>query len=319
MARSLRIEFADALYHITSRGNEGRPIFMDDADRRMFLTFLGQAVKRFGWSLSVWVLMTNHYHFVVQTPETNLSRGMQWLNGTYAGWFNRRYKRSGHLFQGRFHSFLIEKESYLREVLRYVVLNPVKAKMVARPEDYLWSSYRSTAGLDDAAPWLDTKAVLRLFDADPVVAQRVYQEFVIAKIDSSECLWDQAINGIYLGSETWAKEMRKVVEAKPRSTDHPRTQRAIGRPKMATIVAAVAEVAAQSAATIREMHGGSLRRLVAWIGWNESWMTLRSIAASLRLRSEGHVSGMIRRCEREFDADAESLEHLDRALALLRA
>jgi hypothetical protein len=127
------------------------------------------------------------------------------------------------------------------------------------------------------------------------------------------------INGLYLGTESWAKEMRSVVESKPRSTDHPRTQRAVGRPKMATVVAAVAEVAAQSAATIREMRGGSLRRLVAWIGWNEGWATLRSIAASLRLRSEGHVSGMIRRCEREFGEEPSCLARLDLALALLRA
>jgi hypothetical protein len=113
--------------------------------------------------------------------------------------------------------------------------------------------------------------------------------------------------------------MRSIVESQPRSTDHPRAQRAIGRPKMATVVAAVAEVAAQSAATIREMRGGSLRRLVAWIGWYEGWATLRSIAASLRLRSEGHVSGMIRRCEQEFGEEASSLKRLDLTLALLRA
>jgi putative transposase len=262
--------------------------------------------------------MTNHYHLVVQTPKPNLSRGMHWLNGTYAGWFNRRHKRSGHLFQGRFHSFFVEKQSYFREVLRYVVLNPVRANMVARPENYVWSSYRATAGLDAAPAWLDTRAVLQLFGEDPAVAQRVYQEFVIAKIDSSECLWDQAINGVYLGTETWAKQMRDIVETKPRSTDHPATQRAIGRPKMATIVAAVAEVAKVGAAEIRELRGGPLRRLVAWIGWNEGLSTLRSIAASLRLRSEGHISGMIRRCEREFAQDADSLRYLDGAIALLR-
>jgi putative transposase len=140
MARPLRIEFAGALYHVTSRGNERRRIFRDDVDRKMFLTFLGQAVKRFGWSVTAWVLMSNHYHLVVQTPEANLSRGMHWINGTYAAWFNRRHDRSGHLFQGRFHGVLVEKETYLRELLRYVVLNPVRAKMVARPEDYRWSS-----------------------------------------------------------------------------------------------------------------------------------------------------------------------------------
>lgn len=319
MARPLRIEFPGALYHVTSRGNEQRPIFRDDVDSTMFLTFLGMAVQRFGWSLTAWVLMTNHYHLVIQTPEANLSRGMHWLNGTYAGWFNRRHKRSGHLFQGRFHAFLVERETYLRELLRYVVLNPVRAKMVARPEDYRWSSYRSTAGLEAAGGWLDVPAALGLFDDDPAVAQRQYQEFVLAKMESSECLWDNVVNGIYLGTECWAKHMREIVEARLRSTDHPLSQRAVGRPKMATIVAAVARAAARRAAEVIAMRGGPLRRLIAWIGWHEGLTTLRSIAASLRLRSEGHVSGMIRRCEREFAHDAILLEQLDLALVALRA
>lgn len=318
MARPLRIEFPDALYHVTSRGNEQRPIFSDDVDRNMFLSFLGRAVERFKWSLTAWVLMTNHFHLVVQTPDPNLSRGMHWLNGTYAGWFNRRHGRSGHLFQGRFHSFLVEKETYLRELLRYVVLNPVRANMVARPEDYLWSSYRSTAGLATAEKWLDVRAVCGLFDNDSTVAQRQYQEFVLAKIDSSECLWDNVINGFYLGSEPWAKSMRQVVESRPRSTDHPVAQRAIGRPKMATIISAI-EAVTPSSVDLRTIRGGPLRRLAAWIGWNEGLVTLRSIAASLRLRSEGHVSGMIRRCEREFAQDSALLGSLDLALASLRA
>ncbi|HEU4888337.1 MAG TPA: transposase [Thermoanaerobaculia bacterium] len=318
MARPLRIEFPGALYHVTSRGNEQRPIFHDDVDRRMFLTFLGQAVKRFGWSVTAWVLMTNHFHLVIQTPEPNLSQGMQWFNGSYAGWFNHRHHRCGHLYQGRFDGVLVEEETYFRELLRYVVLNPVRAQMVARPEDYDWSSYRSTAGLAAAENWLDIPSILGPFDDDPTIARGQYQEFVLAKLDSSECLWDNVVNGIYLGSEAWAKDMRKMVESRPRSTDHPKAHRAVGRPKMATIVSAVATAAGRSASDIREMRGGPLRRLVAWIGWNEGLITLRSIAASLRLRSEGHISRMIRRCECEFGEDSSLLGQLDLALASLR-
>ena len=130
MARPLRLEFENALYHITSRGNERRSIFRSDRDRKTFLAFLGQTAQRFGWSITAYVLTTNHFHLVIQTPQPNLSRGMHWLNSTYAGWFNRSRKRCGHLFQGRFKAFLIEKEAYFAEVLRYVVLNPVRAHMV---------------------------------------------------------------------------------------------------------------------------------------------------------------------------------------------
>jgi len=244
---------------------------------------------------------------------------MHWLNSTYVGWFNRRHKRCGHLFQGRFHAVLVEKETYLRELLRYVVLNPVRAKMVARPEDYRWSSYRSAAGLDVAEDWLDVTSIFDLFDDDPVIAMRQYQEFVLAKVENSEGLWDNVFSGIYLGTESWAKRMRTIVESRPRSTDHPKAHRAVGRPRMATIVSAVAHVARKSTADIRAMRGSPLRQLVAWIGWHEGLATLRSIAASLRLRSEGHVSGMIRRCEREFGRNPSFLSQLDLALASLRA
>jgi REP element-mobilizing transposase RayT len=123
MARPLRIEFAGAVYHVTSRGNERRPTFRTNQDRLTFLRFLGETVERFGWSLTAWVLMTNHFHLVIRTAEPNLSRGMQWLNGRYAGWFNRTHHRSGHLFQGRFHAFLIyafvnNEEGYLTATLR---------------------------------------------------------------------------------------------------------------------------------------------------------------------------------------------------------
>ena len=171
MARPLRIEFADALYHVTSRGNERRPIFRTIRDRQTFLHFLGVAAGRFRWSVTAWTLMTNHFHLVIQTAEPNLSKGMQWLNGTYANWYNRIHERCGHLFQGRFKGILIDSETYFADVLRYVVLNPVRAKMCGRPEDYRWSSYRATAGLEAAPDWLNVASVYQLFGPDGETAQ----------------------------------------------------------------------------------------------------------------------------------------------------
>lgn len=318
MARALRTDFPGAVHHVTSRGNERRAIFVDDHDREIFLQFLGQAVTRFGWSVTAYVLMTNHFHLVVQTPEANLSRGMHWLNTAYVVWFNRRHERSGHLYGGRFKAFLIEKESYLTTVLRYVVLNPVRANMVLRPEDYRWSSYRATAGLEDAPDWLDTTAALAPFAPDREIAMLFYRDFVEQQVKSTERLWDNVVNGIYLGTEAWLMKMHKLVESTPRSTDHPKTHRAVARPKMDRVIAAVAQSAGEAPASIRFRRGGALRRLAAWIGWNEGLLTLRSIAAALRLRSEGHVSGMIRRCEREFAFDRILLARMDGSVALLR-
>jgi REP element-mobilizing transposase RayT len=319
MARALRTDFTGAVHHVTSRGNERRPIFFDDCDREAFLEFLGRAVRRFGWSLTAFVLMTNHFHLVVQTPEGNLSRGMQWFNTVYAVWFNRRQERSGHLYGGRFKAFVIEKESYFLEVLRYVVLNPVRAHMVERPEDYRWSSHRATAGIDPVPEWLDVKAALDAFAPDAGLAVPCYRDFVAQKIGSEERLWSKVINGIFLGTAAWARSMRKKVESKPRSTDHPKAQRAIGRPRMHAVIEAVGKTGGESEAAIRATRGGSLRRLAAWIGWHEGLVTLRTIAASLRLRSEGHVSNLIRRCEMEFASDSKILGILDGALAILRA
>jgi REP element-mobilizing transposase RayT len=319
MARPLRIEFADALYHVTSRGNERRPIFRNIRDRQAFLLFLGAAAKRFGWSVTAWVLMTNHFHLVLQTPEPNLSQGMHWLNSSYVNWFNRAHKRSGHLFQGRFKAILIDSESYFADALRYVVLNPVHAKMCERPEEYRWSSYRATAGLEAAPEWLDVDAVHRLFGPDAATAQPLYRDFVLAKIGCEDRLWDKLSNQLYLGSESWLKTMRKQVETKARSTDHPLVQRAVGRPKMHTIVSAVAEAAGETVESIRTTPGHILHSLIAWLGWHEGLVTLRSIAASLRLRSEGHISNLIKRCEEAFGENATLLDHHDRSLATLRA
>lgn len=319
MARPLRIEFADALYHVTSRGNERRSIFRSDRDRRTFLTLLEQAAKRFRWSVTAYVLMTNHFHLVIQTPDPNLSRGMQWLNGTYAAWFNHRHQRAGHLFQGRFHAFLVEKEGYFAELLRYVVLNPVRAKIVERPENYRWSSYRATAGLEAAPAWLDVASALVWLADEPTAAKTAYREFVMERIGCQERLWDKVTHAMYLGREEWTKRMRKLVESRPRSTDHPKPQRAVGRPDLRTIVKAVAATCSTSQEAVRSVRGGPLRRLIAWLGWHEGLITLRSIAAALRLRSEGYVSNLIRRCDRELAGDSRLLANLDTTLAILRA
>jgi len=190
--------------------------------------------------------------------------------------------------------------------------------MVERPEDYKWSSYRATAGYNDAPDWLDLKSALEFFHPDRGEARANYKDFVCAKVDVDECLWSKLTNRIYLGTEEWTMKVRNIVETKPRSTDHPREQRAVGRPAMHQIVEAVGKAAGTSAAWVRETRGNALRRLSAWIGWYEGLITLRSIAAGLRLRSEGHISNLIRRCDREFGSSKELLGYLDAALVTLR-
>jgi putative transposase len=318
MARPLRVQFPGASYHITSRGNDRMPIFADDQDRLKFLSLLRQVTLRFGWSVTAWVLMTNHFHLVVTTPSANLCKAMHWLNTSYVSYYNRRHKRKGHLIEGRFDGRLIDSSMYMAEVLRYTVLNPVRANMCARPEDYAWSSYNATAGREPAPDWFDVNAALSWFGGESELGRANYQDAVMAMIGCEDRLWDKLVNGIFLGSEEWALQMRKKVEEKPRSSEHPAKQRAIGRPKMAYIIEAIGQVTGGTAEAIRASHGGPLRMLAAWVGWNEGLLTLGSIAAALRLRSAGHISNLIRRCEDEFRANTTLLGYLDEALRMLR-
>src|SRR4051812_40302741 len=124
MARPLRLEYPGSLWHITVRGNEKRPIYYDDQDRVLFLELLAETVKRFDWILSAYVLMSNHFHLMLQLTAATLSRGMHWLNGRYVQRFNARHERVGHLYQGRYKSILVERETHGLELSRYVVLNP---------------------------------------------------------------------------------------------------------------------------------------------------------------------------------------------------
>ena len=150
MSRPLRIEFPDALYHVTSRGDRREDIFEDDQDRQTFLETLEQVITQFNWTCYAWCLMDNHYHLLIQTPDGNLSKGMRQLNGVYTQASNRRHGRVGHLFQGRFKAILVDSDAYLLELARYVVLNPVRAGMVKKPDGWAWSSYRASLGLEPA-------------------------------------------------------------------------------------------------------------------------------------------------------------------------
>jgi putative transposase len=160
LARPLRIEFAGALYHLTARGNARQDIFEDDDDRQMFLESLARVCGRHRWLCHAYCLMSNHYHLLVETGSPTLSKSMKYLNGVYTQYYNRKHARVGHLFQGRFKGILVEKDAYLFELSRYVVLNPVRARMVRLAKHWPWSSYRATAGLALSPECLTTDWIL---------------------------------------------------------------------------------------------------------------------------------------------------------------
>jgi putative transposase len=176
MARPYRREVEDGLFHVYARGNGKLAIYLDDADRLSYLRMLALAVKKTGWRCLAYCLMDNHVHLVVETPDTNLAPGMQWLHGVYAQTFNERHGRAGHVFQGRYGATQITTDSQLWTVVRYLALNPVEAGLCSRPEEWRWGSYG--ASHTGSPAWLNETRLLDLLSGSGGDPRRRYLEFV---------------------------------------------------------------------------------------------------------------------------------------------
>ena len=224
MARPLRIEYAGALYHVTSRGNAQESIYRNDEDRKKFLTILSNTCERYNWYCHAYCLMDNHYHLLFETNTPTLSKGMQYLNGTYTQFFNRAHKRAGHVYQGRFKGILVEKESYLLELSRYIVLNPVRARMVRMAKDWPWSSYRATAGLSQAHSCMTTDWILAVFSKQRQRAQQHYRDFV-KQGRNQPAPWENLQNQIYLGSSAFVDDMQSRLDPEQSLKDIPKKQK----------------------------------------------------------------------------------------------
>ncbi len=224
MARPLRLEFAGALYHITSRGDRREDIYEDDRDRKQFLSILGEVCKRYNWICHAYCLMSNHYHLLIETPDGNLSKGMRQLNGVYTQYFNRQHSRVGHVFQGRYKAILVDKSSYLLELARYIVLNPVRASMVRFAEDWPWSSYRATAGEQGCPDWLRVDWLLAAFGRKKVKAIEAYRQFVSDGKNGSSP-WRLLKNQVYLGDDAFVEKMMEKIDGDRELSEVPASQR----------------------------------------------------------------------------------------------
>jgi REP element-mobilizing transposase RayT len=266
MARPLRIEYEGAVYHITSRGNAREKIFFADSDRMAFLEIFAEVIDRYGWICHAYCLMTNHYHLVIETPEPNLSRGMRHLNGVYTQWINRHNNRTGHIFQGRFKSILVEKENYLLELTRYVVLNPVRAGMVTSPKDWRWSSYRATVGREVAPSFLTTEWILEQFDSDPSRAIRAYVQFV--KQGHGCNLWEDLRRGNLLGTDAFVEQIAPLVNEQITATEIPRQQRLAARPTLEILFTDMHDKASRNEQIYKavRVHKYTLKKVADFLG-----------------------------------------------------
>ena len=223
MARPLRLDFPGALPHVTARGNARQDIFFTADDRQHFLDNLGKVCERLGWICYAYCMLDNHYHILIETPTGGLARGMRQVNGVYTQYVNRVHDRVGHLFQGRYASILVHKESHLLELCRYIVLNPVRAGLADAAGDHLWSSYRATAGASRGPAWLHSDAVLSLFGGAPRTARARYRRFVAE--GAARRPWDNLVDQVFLGPAGFAAEMKARVGDTDALTEVPQAQR----------------------------------------------------------------------------------------------
>lgn len=255
MSRQMRIEYPGAVYHVTSRGNEKNDIFYEDADKNCFLENLADVTKRYNWICHSYCLMTNHYHLLIETPDGNLSYGMRQLNGVYCQRFNAIHARVGHLFQGRYKSIIVDRENYLLELCRYIVLNPVRAKITKRPEDYFWSSYRATIALQKCPEFLTIDCILKQFGDQRSIARKKYIEFVYAGVGGASP-WDNLRGKILLGKETFIQTLETLINKKADIPDISRTQRNVLQelaPDIPTLDAKIPSSASRNK-TVCDMH-----------------------------------------------------------------
>ncbi|MDI6891934.1 MAG: transposase [Actinomycetota bacterium] len=261
MARPLRIEYPGALYHITSRGNDKNPIFLDDEDRDLFLDLLHGVNKRYHFICHAYCLMDNHYHLLIETPEGNLSSGMRQLNGVYTQAFNKKHKRAGHLLQGRYKALLVDKDSYLLEVARYIVLNPVRARLVNTPEERRFSSYQASCGLSSPHPALTLDLILAQFGKKRSQAQKRFSMFVKAGIEEESTL-KKTKGQILLGEESFVKHFAEYLKGEKDLREIPKSQRYLGRPTLESLFT-------QEIVGERTKRNGTIQRAVEEYGYTQ--------------------------------------------------
>jgi REP-associated tyrosine transposase len=269
MSRPLRLQVPGGIYHVTARGNARRAIFEDDDDCARFLVVLASTVARYRVLCHAYCLMGNHYHLLVQTPEPNLSMAMRQLNGVYTQRFNRRHERCGHVLQGRFGAQLVDGDAYLREVCRYIVLNPVRAGLVAHPGEWRWSSFRATAGEATVPGFLSVDWMRSLSGAKTRAgAIRSFVSFVEAGIGVPEGAVDRFSLKPLMGDGALNERLLDQCRGAVGCVEFPRVQRFCSRPQLARIFGGMTSRAdrnARAVSAVRE-HGYTMKEVADVLG-----------------------------------------------------
>jgi putative transposase len=315
MGRPWRIEYPGALYHVLSRGNERRDIFFNDADCRMFLKTLGEMADRFDVEVFAYVLMPNHYHLLIKTHHANLSKTMQWFGVTYTNRFNTRHTRSGHLFQGRFKSILVQNDAYLVQLSYYIHRNPLRTGIIKRLADYRWSSYLPYAYGRKAPGWLSMDLILSFYKAED--QHRAYREKVQRYANEEKRLWEDLRHGIFLGSIQFVDEMKKKYLPQTPHREIPQ-QKAVIRPhnpqkmlqKAAKLLGCNPERFKQAVRIPASDRDD--RDILVYFIWQKGMVTNESLARLFGL-TYSSISHIVKKSKKRLDEE----EHLRKKIEIL--
>ncbi len=342
MARQLRIEHPGAWYHLTARGNERQPIYRHARDYERFCELLSELVGRSNWRLHAYVLMKNHFHLLVETPEPNLSAGMQWLGVSYSVWFNRRHGRSGHLFQGRFKSIIVDPLAWAVELSRYVHLNPVRlgslglgktdraaartaaapapdaqllARRLERLRQFRWSSYGAYVGSVRRPQWLTCDRLLEsMGDGDLTRRQRQYRQYVEEGVRQGllQSPWEELKAQVVLGSEKFLRKIREVMSGNPR--EQPSLRRLAQRPDWETVKTVIEKLKGEKWAAFQNRRGDWGRDLALYLGRQHCQLKLSELGALAGGMDYASVAMAARRFKQRMSEDKTLARYAQQAI-----
>ena len=329
--RPLRIYAPGAWYHLTARGNERRDIFRSAEDRLLFVSRLAEMIERYALRLQAYVLMDNHFHLLVEPAQDNLSRAMQWLGVSYSQWFNRRHRRVGHLFQGRFKAIVVDWQTCGLELSRYVHLNPVRTgrqglgktdrqrhrqgagrgvaaggvkQRLEVLQDYRWSSYRAYVGMERKPDWLETGPVLGLMGGRKAEQRQGYRRYVEEALleGAVECPWERVRGQVALGEEAFLEEIQQRLKGDEREQTGLRQLKT--RPSWEQAVKIVEEMKKERWETFRDRRGDWGRDVALWLGRRVCGLKLQELAEHAGLNHYGSVSTALRYLQARLAQDA---------------
>ena len=310
MARPLRINYPGAFYHVTSRGNDRKAVFRSTSDREKFLDYLESATLRYDAVVHAYCLMDNHYHILLETPSGNLPQIMHHINGAYTTYFNVKRDRSGHLFRGRYKAILVDADEYAKELSRYIHLNPVRAGMVERIEEYKWSSLQDYIGLRKPPEWLQRDFILGYFGDNFSVAQKEYNRFITSSEGKeSESPLKEVFASTILGDAGFVEHVKKnFVSSKDIVSEIPVAKAFAEKTSMERIFEGVD----------REFSDGRVSRDVKqYLCHRYTGERLRTIGTQFGI-SESAVSHAVRRVAKQIEKDKKFRKRIDKLINKLK-